>query len=124
MTDAAILSHHNRCPSLCRCMPLRIRMQCCAVLKAALESEGRLVQVLTLVEHAVLLYRALLPTPAWVRYFEGAGLGSVLTACYTGARPLPCSCTIAKPLLRAPGRSYWHSRVSPVFSGFSRNYGC
>ena len=44
-------------------------------------------QVLTLVEHAVLLYRALLPTPAWVRYFEGAGLGSVLTACYTGAPP-------------------------------------
>ena len=40
-------------------------------------------------EHAVLLYRALLPTPAWVRYFEGAGLGSVLTACYTGAPRLP-----------------------------------
>ena len=38
-------------------------------------------------EHALLLYRALLPTPAWVRYFEGAGLGSMLTACYTGAPP-------------------------------------
>ena len=48
-----------------------------------------LAQVLTLVEHAVLLYRALLPTPVWVRYFEGAGLGSVLTACYTGASRLP-----------------------------------
>ena len=48
-----------------------------------------LLQVLTLVEHAVLLYRALLPTPAWVRYFEGAGLGSVLTVCYTGAPRLP-----------------------------------
>ena len=51
-------------------------------------------------EHAVLLYRALLPTPAWVRYFEGAGLGSVLTACYTGAPRLPCP---------RPCGSFWHT---------------
>ena len=71
----------------------------CAAAPAGMQTRERafvelppvLLQVLTLVEHAVLLYRALLPTPAWVRYFEGAGLGGVLTAGYTGALPVTLS---------------------------------
>lgn len=41
-------------------------------------------QMLTLVEYTLLLYRALLPTPVWYRFFLNKGYGSIVSSLTTG----------------------------------------
>ncbi|KAM4083670.1 hypothetical protein ACJW30_08G075200 [Castanea mollissima] len=41
-------------------------------------------QMLTLVEHTLLLYRALLPAPVWYRFFLNKGYGSIVSSLTTG----------------------------------------
>ena len=41
-------------------------------------------QMLTLVEYTMLLYRALLPTPVWYRFFLNKGYGSIVSSLTTG----------------------------------------
>lgn len=41
-------------------------------------------QILTLVEYALLLYRALLPTPVWYRFFLNKDYGSLFSSLTTG----------------------------------------
>lgn len=41
-------------------------------------------QILTLVEYALLLYRALLPTPVWYRFFLNKHYGTLFSSLTTG----------------------------------------
>lgn len=41
-------------------------------------------QMLTLVEYGLLLYRALLPTPVWYRFFLNKDYGSLFSSLTTG----------------------------------------
>lgn len=41
-------------------------------------------QILTLVEYTLLLYRALLPTPVWYRFFLNKDQGSLFSSLTTG----------------------------------------
>ena len=47
----------------------------------------RRAQQLTVLECALLFYRALISTPVWFQYFEDTHLGSILTSSCTGG---PC----------------------------------
>lgn len=60
----------------------------CVLLMCYKNSKGRKYrkqgQMLTLVEYALLLYRALLPTPVWYRFFLNKEYGSIFSSLTTG----------------------------------------
>ena len=67
-------------------------MMCVPSAITTLHSDLAAIQVLSFMEQLLLIYRTIVTVPCWLLFYEGIGMGALLTSFMRGEPLVPLSC--------------------------------